>query len=149
MNGIHDFFFSKRKSKKFILIDRFSYTNCCLFSFLFVSLIIILPVMWCIGVITLYVVNRGYDFQTGECDSGIFCNNNEAYCSNDNIINFILGCTAFGLMTTAFISVGIIVIMIVIFLLFKLFQYIYKKYILKKNDSDSEVINPKEFSSSR
>jgi hypothetical protein len=133
MRKAYNYCFAKKKKSKI------TYNNFSLGIFIIAFLILMIPVMWCIGIITLYVVDRGYDFKTGDCDSGIFCNSGSAYCSSNNDVYLTLGCTAFGIMTTAFISVGVIVLVISIFFLFKTSQHLFKCCKKKKNQSQEDT----------
>ena len=132
MERCNKFLFTKKK------IWKISYNNFYLGIIILIGLCILVPIVWSFGIVILYIVNRGYNFKTGECDSGLFCRNGEAYCSETNTLYLLLGCMGYGITGAVFMVVLMIVTCLVIFLHYNIFKCIYKIYRRRTN----KEINP-------
>lgn len=75
------------------------------------------------GIYSSYLLNKDYDFNTGECVGHYFCENNNyhiALCSGKSYSNILLGCETVGFMSMFVISILVLPFILV----YKLFRNI-------------------------
>ena len=134
MDKVNRFLFTKKR------IWIIPYNNFYLGIVILIALCIVIPIIWSFGIVVLYIVNRGYDFETGECDSGLFCRDGQSYCSQTDALHLLLGCMGYGITGAIFIVVLLIVACLIIFLHYNVFRCLYKMYRRRTN----KELNPQE-----
>lgn len=93
------------------------------------------------GIVTMYIFNGNYEFRTGNCTNGLFCDKNSlSMCSLERNAKLYLGCPLAGF-TGTFCIITLLIIMLLIIMTGSCVYSFLRKFVNKYRQAEIYSIN--------